>query len=262
MKIVNFQITPYNDDIAAYVNNLNSDQIYKFFDRDISTFTSDLLTAVLLAIYKLKSSVPYNNISCIGIQDTYPPDDVLFSQNINELEQYPNVFVLVENGIYEGHVYAWTVDMENVNITNIIGAYFRDNICQLKDRTYISVFLNSIETWTKNRDVEKKSIYVAGTFNIKRYYIRIIQPNSTIRNTLSDCGLYIAKGFRNQENMNWILDNTSLGKTPLADNLILREYDYIIDLTIGMDKVKSISDTRHIVSTLKCVHPEYEYIQI
>ena len=142
-QIVIFQITPYSDEVAAYVNSLSFDQIYSLFGTKAS---DDILTAALYAVFTLESRqfeqsiIPVINqqrsnilsdrdpIPIYNILDSYSQlylrDKLLFGENINELDLYPYVFVYVRNGVYAGHVYVWTIRNPNGTgyVTNLVGA--------------------------------------------------------------------------------------------------------------------------------------------
>ena len=149
LQIINLPITPYSDDVAAYVNSLEPEEIYHLFNE---RNTADVLTAALYAIYQLEFSVRNTLISgnkiseswildktqrecpkgslgprltsltnnttvvdvkiLLSLSDVYFRDNLLFKSNLNDLKQYPNVFIATVDGTYAGHVYAWTVDME------------------------------------------------------------------------------------------------------------------------------------------------------
>lgn len=256
-SIVNFQITPYSDDAADYVNSLDQEEIYRIFSQDV---TSDILTAGLYAIYKLESrardillnngnindswalqegmrlcqgaTVESNILKSLG--DVFLRDDLLFSENLNDIALYPNVFVLVVNGVYAGHIYAWTIGA----VTNVIG--IRTSLtqilagkCGLKQEGVAPIFLNAIQKWavdnSKNPD----------------HYIRIIQPIGPMPKLLIGCGFVLAKTLRNQEGLGCLFDNGSLGDIAMVRPLIFREYDYIIQAA----------------DTLKCASPVYQYRQ-
>jgi hypothetical protein len=269
VQIVNFQITPYSDTIAKYISSLDEENIYKIFSNDMP---SDILTAALYAIYKLESTArniilqksdinqsyalreanrlcpdSYKSLNpkvLNSLGDVYLRDNLLFSENINDLRIYPNVFVLIVNGIYAGHIYAWIIDGKgepgtegiSYKITNVIG--IRNSIlqllvdsCGLRQSSVAPIFFNAIHIWSAEQGSN---------------YIRVLQPIGPMPNLLIKCGFIMTKPLRNKSEFRWLFDNNSIGDTSLASMLIFREHDYIIQ----------ISDQ------LKCKTPDYKYLQL
>lgn len=304
-QIINFQISPYSDEIASYINALSEDQIYHLFSDEQALQRADLLTAGLLAIYKLESEAKAEiqrtwttidtstnriwvisgtpqswilreaikqcpnskvsiNVKTLGsLGDIYLRDRFLFDANINELSQYPHVFVLVVNGIYSGHVYAWTIEVENSRVTNVIGIrssilQLLGAVCDVRQRGVAPMFFSSIHRWA----AEGGSLILgvnswrvsqlresSATLEIDNpidHYIRVLQPIGPMPDILKNCGFVMVKPFRNNERVKWLLDNATIGSIPLTTGLIFRDYDYII----------KISDA------LLCSHPQYLYKQI
>ena len=228
--VINFQITPYSDLVAERINSLSQDMIYRLFNNSSS---SDVLTAALYAIYKFESNNSSNNrsIQTTCSENAYFRDSLLFDQNINELGIYPNVFVVVVDGIYFGHVYAWIVNKpDNTSqVTNVCGMRSRSNICEPIDNSIILIFLDAIHKWINPGE---------------QNYIRILQPIGATRKLLMRCGFIMAKSIRNDDDMGWLFDNGSIGNTTLGSELIFREYDYII------------------ARKLSCTTPSYQYSYI
>lgn len=250
-QIVNFQITPYADTVANYVNSLTEIEIYKLFTPN---HTSDVLTAALYAIYELESQaysilVQHEDINASWVlrealrlcpemsenrsvnqlADVLTRDQLLFQNNINELALYPNVFVLTVNGMYAGHIYAWNVDMGTYRVTNVIG--IRSSLiqilidkCGLRQRGITATFINAIRSWADENNSGKD------------YYMRVIQPVGSVPNILKSLGFSLAKTLINMENTKWLFDNLSLGNIPLIQGLVFREYDYIIKVNDSTKK--------------------------
>lgn len=263
-SVVTFQITPYSDAIATYINSLPEEQIYTLFRENVG---ADVLTAALYGIYKLESSARSTILTMDNISGSYPNsyqnidrkilnslsevylrDELLFSQNLNELTLYPNAFVLVINGIYSGHIYAWTV--ENTDgpgrVTNVIG--MRSSILELlldprglQHSSITTIFLNAIRTWAVNQDIR-----LVQAANGLPHYIRVLQPIGLLPGLLTKCGFVMTKILRNQDGMNWLFDNGSMGDIALVRQLLFREYDYI-----------AFIDT-----PLQCSGPTYAYREI
>lgn len=250
LKIINFPITPFTDDIASYINSLSLEQLYHLFDERNS---SDILTAALYTICQSESNLLkdlYSNNSpqswildkalslCPDItqlnyqllhslNDVYYKDNLLFKSNLNNLSQYPDVFIMTIDNMYSGHIYAWTVDMDVARVTNIIG--IRSSLlqlmidrCGLKQHGITPLFINAIKDWAVTTDLDET--------HQKDHYIRFLQPLDPMPNLLSNYNFSIAKPLRNSPQFKWLYDNLSLGKTPLTFGLIFREYDYILKL--------------------------------
>lgn len=183
--VVTFQITPYSDDTAAYINSLSSQQIYSLFS---ATNTAETLTAALLAITKLSNT---------------HIDKELFSQNLNDMTLYPTAFVVVRNGKYFHHIYAWTMFNKEMSVTNIIG-----------ELSNVSFLINAVETRLDNTSPVQ--------------ILRVLQPSDQTIFVLKRIGFISAKTVRNEESLRWLFDNISIGDTPLANNLLFREHDYVI----------------------------------
>jgi hypothetical protein len=278
VRVVNFRITPYADDIAAYINSLTEQNIYSIFDTEKRP---DVLTAALFAIYKLESNLhniltkgypSIENISSswlltqiqnqcsISLQNrsqqnlplslsileslsyVYLRDQLLFQDNINEMIIYPNVFVMIIDHMYAGHVYAWTVE----RVTNIIGIrssihQLMINNCGLKQSNIGPIFLNAIHAWAvSNINDEHKDV------NLRDHYLRVIQPSGRLPEILEQCGFISTKKIRNNRETAWLFDNGTIGSTSLINGLLFRERDYIIGIS----------------SPLRCLPPSYEYIQV
>lgn len=186
--IVTFQITPYSDTIASYINSLSPTEIYSIFNTP--NVTPDILTAALIAIYKLRNS--------LGLQD-----ELLFTENLNDLTLFPHVFVVIQNNTYVHHVYAWSVENPNGqgSVTNIVG-----NVSGLP------ILINAIRKWSLQHNID---------------IIRVLQPSSSTIPMLRRSGFVFAKIMRNEESFRWLFDNSSIGDTSLANGLLFREYDYI-----------------------------------
>lgn len=273
VRVVNFRVTPYSDEIAGYINSLSQDQIYYLFNNEKGP---DVLTAALFAIYKLESNLhtlltqgyPSNeSISTSWILDRiqtqcsiqnpkslhlsplildslsniYLRDQLLFQDNINEMIIYPNVFVMIVDQMYAGHVYAWTVD----RVTNVIGIrssiyQLLGNNCGLKQPKIAPIFLNAIYTWAvaNINDTNKDT-------NLRNHYLRIIQPGGRLPEILEGCGFISMKTIRNDRDTAWLFDNSVIGNTSLINGLLFRERDYIIGIS----------------APLQCPPPSYEYIE-
>lgn len=266
-EIVTFQITPYSDEIASYINSLSEEQIYQIFNNQ--GITSEILTAALYGIYKLESAAKNlirnkNDVSgsytiqqaelrcpnaskllnpkILGsLADVYIRDELLFSSNLNELTVYPNAFVLVVNGVYAGHIYAWTINNPSGvgKVTNVIGIrtsiyQLLIDLCKLRQSGVAPIFFDAIRRWALL------------TTNGEPHYIRVLQPIGPMPGLLTKCGFIQTKTIRNQEGLNWLFDNSSLGDIPMVKMLIFREYDYIIDLN----------------NVLNCNVPDYSYTEV
>lgn len=251
-QIVTFQITPYSDETASYVNSLSEEEIYRLFS--IRGINNEILTAALYAVYKyefytkglvrdkkditLSYTLKEAELRCPGaseilnlkillsLADVFIQDDALFSQNLNALAIYPNAFVLVVDGTYSGHIYAWTINNPSGSgkVTNVIGIrtsmyQLLTDICKLRQFGVAPIFFDAIRRW------------VLITTNHEPHYIRVLQPIGPMPSILTKCGFISIKGMRNQDGMNWLFDNSSLGNIPMVRMLIFREYDYIINIT-------------------------------
>lgn len=223
-KIINFKITPYSDNVARYINSISPEKIYKLFNNNT---TSDVLTAALYAIYKLELNAFDKNIQLLNksqyVADAISLDKNLLDKNINELNIYPNVFVLTIDDIYSGHVYSWLITLGLNTVANIIG--IRLSISQiLKDlydynRKYIAIiFINAITEW------------VVLTSSTKNNYLRVIQPQNIFSEIIKNYGFTRGKSLINNDDTKWLFDNISLGDTSLVQGFIFREYDYLSNL--------------------------------
>ena len=270
LKIINLPITPYNDDVAGYINSIEPGDIYRLFNE---RNTADVLTAALYAVSQLESDardmlVPADNgdiartnpnslpqsrdwvlddamrqcrngvidpeiLKSLGL--VYDRDNLLFKSNLNDMKQYPNVFVATVGGVYAGHAYAWTVETEAGCVTNIVGVrssilQIMKDSCGLKQRGMAPMFFSAIRSWALERSgnkIERK--------NGKPHYIRYLQPIGLMPKILAKCGFTHAKRFRNSEEKKWLFQNISLGNTPLSSGLIFREYDYIVEASHPME---------------------------
>lgn len=108
-------------------------------------------------------------LSSLG--NVYFRDSLLFKENLNNLGQYPNVFIVTVDDIYAGHIYAWTVDMEVAQVTNVIG--IRSSIlqimadrCGLKTRGIVPMLLSAIQKWGEERNQSNKDHYITGSCNL------------------------------------------------------------------------------------------------
>lgn len=189
--VVTFQITPYSDEVAAYMNSLTPIQIYSLFGAET---TPEVLTAALLAVSRLRPNLN---------------DNTFFAENLNDLKLYPTAFVVVRNGQYLHHIYTWLIVNPNgaSSITNIIG-----------DFTSLSFLINAVETWTKANSTASAQI------------LRVLQPSDQTISLLRRCGFILAKTIRNEDTFRWLFDNSSTGDTPLARSLLFREYDYVAQI--------------------------------
>lgn len=284
VRVVNFRITPYSDVVAAALNSMTEEEIYHLFDHQTQP---DVLTAALLAIYKLESQLhttlkeggkvsgngsgggggwSLNSSSNDGwvlsqirnqctaqtlevagpilesLSTVYLRDQLLFGENINELVLYPNVFVMIIDRMYAGHVYAWTAN----RVTNVIG--IRSSLyqllsqnCGLKQPNIGPIFLNAIHAWAVaninnvDKDLDKRE-----------HYLRVIQPSGRLPEILERCGFISTKKIRNNRDLGWLFDNSTIGSTNLINGLLFRERDYIVGVAVP----------------LLCIPPSYEYTQI
>lgn len=207
-RVIQVPITPYSDDVASYINSLGEDEILSLFTKEVG---ADVLTAALYALHRLRSNVRKG-----------PRDRFLFQENINDLvtKDIPTVFLLLEDGDHQAHIYAWGVDIGNFRVTNIIGLNIRqDNLTnELQERQIITPLLSAIHDWALNQ-------------NHTNHYLRMIQPLGFMIAYLSKSGFIRAKELVNEEEMKWLFENTSLGNTPLTQGLLFREHDYISRVT-------------------------------
>jgi len=324
--IINFQITPYSDEVVEKINSLSRDQVYSIFSNSTSP---DILTAGLSAICKLEknnlSAAQINHKIITSLSLIYYYDDLLFSDNINNLGIYPNVLVLLINDIYSGHCYSWIQNYNSSNnlrtrisggpiknIINITG--IRPSLVNYIPGNIISFFLNGIKEWIGTmiaRSSKSKRLIDANLLEKYNYFedipsapsitsplinsaefvnpnssdsspllvdvpltdkdmdlstsniisdllptsnnIRILQPGNisfsqffTLREQLEECKFFLSKLIRNNEDMFWLFDNSSIGNTILVTNLLFRERDYI-------QNIESISCPNNL---------PYTYIQI
>ncbi len=255
LEVVNFKITPYDDDVVDYIDSLSAEDIYYIFLNDES---HDVLTAALFNIYRMESdarnillkkknintSYPlimaqrdcpdsYKSLN-IGILnalgDVYMRDQILFSENLYDINLHPNVFVLVIDGVYSGHVYAW----KTMDVTNVIG--IRTSIyqllidkCKLRTSGVAAIFMDAIHKWAKQHPYTE--------------YIRVLQPIGQMPHILSKCGFTNANKIINREGLDWMYDNKSIGPIPFARPLLFRDDDYINNTIDG----------------LLCFPPKYKY---
>ena len=274
LQIINLPITPYNDDVASYINTFTLGELYRLFNE---RNTADVLTAALYGIYQSELNL-YNGLTdeakvadswiideaklqcdmlhssgispkklisinpriLMSLGDVFFRDNLLFRANLNDLGQYPNVFIVTVGGLYAGHVYAWTVDMGVSRVTNVIGirsSFLQIMLdqCGLKQRGIAPMFLNAILQWAIDIDLKEN--------HQKDHYIRFLQPIGNMVDIITKCGFSNTKHLRNSENHKWLYDNLSLGNTPLTTGLIFREYDYIMNTK----------------SSIKCKSSIYEY---
>ena len=82
--------------------------------------------------------------------------------------------------------------------------------------------------------------------NNDNHYIRVLQPIGPMPGLLTKCGFVPTKNIRNQQGMNWLFNNGSLGDVSMVRMLIFREYDYIAPLN----------------NSLKCNIPIYSYKEL
>ena len=80
-QIINLPITPYSDDVATYVNNLEPEEIYRMFNE---RNTADVLTAALYAIYQLESNA--HNTLIKGEKIEKPNIPASFAVLVSELK--------------------------------------------------------------------------------------------------------------------------------------------------------------------------------
>jgi len=146
------------------------------------------------------------NLSIISKQsdDIYSVDSGLFLHNAADLEIYPTVFVVTVDNIYSSHVYVW--EMNNVvNMSGLNSIY----------EEYIFDILQAIEDWI---------IVLNNNPNlVKIKYVRVLQPNTIVADYIAEKDFRLAKTIPK-------LNNETLhatGNTPLVNNLLFREYDYL-----------------------------------
>jgi hypothetical protein len=309
--IINFQITPYSDDVANKVNSLNRDQVYSIFSNSNSP---DILTAGLSAICKLErinlSTALLDPKIITSLSLIYQYDELLFSDNLNDLGLYPNVFVLLINNIYSGHCYTWIQNYNSSdnlksrvtggpikNIINVTG--MRPSLVNYNPNNLISFLIKGIITWIDPKLSKSDELTDANLLEINNYLQDIpsspsktsplinsaefVNPNSpdsspilvdiplkdsdldqsltnivsnlvptennirilqlgnlyfsqltSFNEQLAECKFFLSKLIRNNEDMFWLFNNSSIGNTVLSTNLLFRERDYI-------QNIKSIS---------------------
>lgn len=212
MDLINtFQITPYSDDVASYINSLTLEQIYAIFG--LKRITADVLTAALLAVYKLNPNSPMSN-----------RDELLFTSNLNNLAIYPQVFVLVQNGVYIQHLYAWTIKnrTDKRSITNIVG-----NLAGNLTGNLAPEFMIAVKQWINSFRTNVNAKTKAGEKAKEKAIIRVLQPTQAVASIIKRCGFYQARSLRDDEQSRWLFESGSIGDTPLAKDLLFREYDYV-----------------------------------
>lgn len=254
--LLRFQITPYSDEVASYINSLNDKEIYSLFS---TTTRGDILTAALRAIYDHESNAlkvlltggdintmwvlsyveslcpgASNNMNAGAIKslgDVFLRDSLLFGSNLNSLRIYPHVFVLINNGLYAGHIYAWTTNA----ITNIIG--IRSSLlqilgahCGLKQGGIATIFLSAIREFA---------------LSSKSQVLRVIQPIGPMPDMLKRCGFVLARTVRNTPGFETLFDGSGIDDMPMTNMLIFREYDYIMSTA----------------NNLQCYPPNYTMIK-
>lgn len=186
-----FQVAPFQENTLQRIRALPLNQLYSLFE---GKENDDILTAALYVIYENK-------------KDKSSYDTLLFNRTLNT---YPYVFLLLRDGIYVEHLYVWLVNNSNNSgsVTNIIG-----NV------TNLYPFLNSIYLWTRTMTAEKPAYYLR--------LLRVLQPSQASVATLHRAGFILAKTVGGQEPLQWLFNNSSIGDTPLVENLLFRKYDYI-----------------------------------
>ena len=237
-----FQITPYSDEVATYVNSLSGEEIYGLF---ATTNRADILTAALRAVYEHESNAlkvllsgrgfdtmwilsyienicpgATNNINDKAIKslgDVFLRDSLLYGSNLNSLRVYPHAFVLINNGMYSGHIYTWTSNA----ITNIIG--IRSSLlqilgthCGLKQGGIATIFLSAIREFALSTNAQ---------------VLRVVQPIGPMPDLLKRCGFVLSRTVRNTPGFEMLFDGTGLDDMPMTNMLIFREYDYIMSTT-------------------------------
>lgn len=280
-QIVTFRIIPYSDNVANYINSLSKEDIYKIFRENIGadvltaalyaifqlesmTYNSlknkdqtgnsfnknissqdnlQFIEEIPKDLHRFCSDKSMNYTMSEQLANVYLRDKLLFDENINELGIYPNVFVLIINGVYSGHAYSWTIkNPEGPGyITNIVGIrssvnYLLANKCKIEYNGIINIFLNAIQILAlrENKillEAKKEKIRDFVVDDEQNHYLRILQPIKSITNILTKYGFVIGKSFRNQEQMDWLFNNSSIGDTTLANQLIFRDYDYVMPIT-------------------------------
>lgn len=257
-QVINFAIAPYSDAVATKINSLSEPELYGLFSQPLS---GEILTAALFSISRregnLRQQLENGNYDSIrswvvkdatqqcmenqipferqlspeilrGLKLAHLRDTLLFGNSLNQLTFFPNVFLMVIDGIYAGHVYAWT----RQRVTNIVG--MRSSLhqllkgrCGLKTPQLTSVFLNAIDQWTSSRiDDSDRDL------NQRDHYLRYLQPSGKLISILNRCGFRLALSSRRDYDRDWawFFDEQTLGLTPLTAGLLFREYDYFIPL--------------------------------
>jgi hypothetical protein len=224
LDVVVFQYGTLLKSAIEAINELSQVELYRIFNRYND---SKLLTSALLKLYEIESQTFNSLISgnypswssqCKNMTDIYNALDIDYQLlNSNRMTIYPYVFVATINGIYSGHLYAWTIDLGNYNVTNITG--IRSGIynffCDPNKRIEMSL-ISQVYEWLKPKQT-------------KKHYIRILQPTNELINNLINVGFISSEHF-NPDNKNLLSNNVSLGNIIFTKKLILREKDYIFDL--------------------------------
>ena len=247
LYVITFPITYYSFETLEYIKQLPEEVLYQEIN---GGYTPDILTAILGRIitieydayYRIRTfpnlleQIPNNWIleqvanTCPNallnrdkfqlpvLYDIFQRDFSLFNY-LNlffpiDVVNNPQVFILIKNGKYTAHVYAWSVTMD-ISVTNVIGIRsslleLMNNVCNKKISGIGTILINSIYNWTRD---------LTDTDN----YIRVIHPIGPMPTILERYG-FIKVG---DNNIPWI-DNY-LGNTLLLEKgKGLRQSDYIM----------------------------------
>lgn len=269
-KIITFQLTPFDKTTEDTINSISEAELYSIFNQNKSP---TILSAALYRLFIIENKVregmnseewmisyinkeenwiiqetlkqcPITNFKLTPSKDksffdVYLRDWDMFNNYTLRNKIIPNVFILLINGIYSGHIYAWKVPISYINaeVTNVIGIrasimQILLNKCNKKQPNIARIFLSAIRDWSLSR---------AAPNTIQ--YMRIIHPIGPMPRILKDCGF--ARVGELPEKILWLYDNDTFGGIIIPRNS-LRDYDYIGEIT----------------RPLICEAPEYIYEEI
>lgn len=201
--VLTFKITPYSDADIASLSALTINEIYSLLQSQTSTA---ILTYILSSILNL------NN----------PSTDKLFlSNNLMDLAIYPQVFVLLKDGQYMNHIYAWTINNMNndesvTNITKISDLYLE----------VVPILLNSVRKWINEVNEVNEVNHINQEEDVNNL-IRVLNPPLTMVSLLRHSGFICARSLRNNNLLSWLFDNHSIGNINFIEGSLSREYDYL-----------------------------------
>ena len=149
--------------------------------------------------------------------ELYSRDDGAFSQNFDDTQLF--VFIIILNGLYQGHVYAWPCIYDGYKqVINIMGI-----------RSSIARILSQEENKIKITPILMAAIYKwCKQSHSLQSYMRVLSPFPIMQKILNSYGFIVASTYEHT-NLHWLLEDGYVGDGPITcdDEVFDHTVDYI-----------------------------------